>query len=90
MVHRLFKNIVPHTNRKNIELDLLKQYTTLQSIRYLADGGIDTRYLQPNTGFIDLFYSTNLFKNWFIVEELLKSNNAESDNEKSDGNCILI
>ncbi|POG66598.1 hypothetical protein GLOIN_2v1780345 [Rhizophagus irregularis DAOM 181602=DAOM 197198] len=37
MVHRIFKNMVPHTNRKNIEFDLLKRYTTLQSIRYLAD-----------------------------------------------------
>uniref|UniRef100_U9UK07 Uncharacterized protein n=1 Tax=Rhizophagus irregularis (strain DAOM 181602 / DAOM 197198 / MUCL 43194) TaxID=747089 RepID=U9UK07_RHIID len=37
MVHRIFKNIVPHTNFKNIELDLLKRYTTLQSIRLFKD-----------------------------------------------------
>ena len=41
MVHRIFKNMVPRTNCKNIDLDLLKHYTTLQSIRHLADGGID-------------------------------------------------
>ena len=44
--------MVPHTNCKNIELDLLKRYTTLQSIRYLADRGFDPRYLQPNINFI--------------------------------------
>jgi hypothetical protein len=45
MFHKVFKNLVPHTNRKNIDLDLLKRYTTLQSIRHLADGGIDPRNL---------------------------------------------
>ncbi len=29
MVHHIFKGIVPKTNRKNIDLDLLKHYTTL-------------------------------------------------------------
>jgi hypothetical protein len=41
MVHKIFKGIVPHTNRKNVELDLLKRYTTLFAIRHLIDGGID-------------------------------------------------
>ncbi|CAG8513601.1 10429_t:CDS:2, partial [Scutellospora calospora] len=43
MVHRIFKSIVPRTNCKNIELDLLKCYTTLFAIRHLIDGGIDSR-----------------------------------------------
>lgn len=54
MVHRIFKSIVLHTNRKNIELDLLKHYTTLQSIRHLADGGLDPRFSQSNINFIDI------------------------------------
>ncbi|PKK57037.1 hypothetical protein RhiirC2_798781 [Rhizophagus irregularis] len=37
MVHHIFKNMVLHTNCKNIDFDLLKHYTTLQSIRHLAD-----------------------------------------------------
>ena len=86
MVHRIFKNMVPRTNRKNIELDLLKRYTTLQSIRYLADGGIDARYLQSSMGFINISRDTNhLFKDWFITKGSLELNNEES--EESEGNC---
>ena len=43
MVHQIFKAMVSQTNRKNIELDLLKRYTTLFAIRHLVDGGIDQR-----------------------------------------------
>ncbi|CAB4407220.1 unnamed protein product [Rhizophagus irregularis] len=38
MVHRIFKGMVPKTNCKNIDLDLLKRYNTLFAIRHLADG----------------------------------------------------
>ena len=87
MVHRIFKNMVPHTNRKNVELDLLKQYTTLQSIRYLADGGIDARYLQPSIGFANIFHDTNcLFKDWFITKGSLESN--DEDLEESESNYL--
>ena len=73
MVHCIFKNIVPHTNRKNIELDLLKRYTTLQSIWHLTDGGFDYRYLRPSIDFINMSRdSKHLFKNWFIIEDLLE------------------
>ncbi|CAG8439542.1 10828_t:CDS:2, partial [Scutellospora calospora] len=41
MVHQIFKSIVLRTNCKNIELDLLKRYTTLFAIRHLIDSGID-------------------------------------------------
>jgi hypothetical protein len=43
MVHRIFKSIVPHTNKHNLELTLLQQVNNLQTLRYLADGGIDDR-----------------------------------------------
>ena len=33
MVHRLYKNQVIHTNKKNVELDFIKRENTLQSIR---------------------------------------------------------
>jgi hypothetical protein len=86
MVHRIFKNIVPNTNRKNIELDLLKRYTTLQSIRYLADGGIDARYSQSSIGFINISRGTNhLFKDWFVTKGSL-----ELELEESEGNFILF
>lgn len=42
MMHRIFKTIMSRTNRKNVELDLLKRYTTLFAVRHLFDGGIDS------------------------------------------------
>ncbi|POG58484.1 hypothetical protein GLOIN_2v1488565 [Rhizophagus irregularis DAOM 181602=DAOM 197198] len=38
MMHRIFKTIMSRTNRKNVELDLLKRYTTLFAVRHLFDG----------------------------------------------------
>jgi len=88
MVHRIFKNMVPHINCKNVELDLLKRYTTLQSIRYLADGGIDNRYLQSNVGFINISCETNcLFKDWFITKGSLELDNKKS--EELEGSYLL-
>ncbi|PKY55760.1 hypothetical protein RhiirA4_410774, partial [Rhizophagus irregularis] len=37
MVHRVFKNIMPQTNRKNVELYLPKRDTTLFAVRHLFD-----------------------------------------------------
>jgi hypothetical protein len=54
MVHRIFKGMVPRTNCKNIELDLLKRYTTLFAIRHLMDGGIDSRSSRNSQGFINI------------------------------------
>ena len=81
MVYRIFKNIVPRTNCKNIEFDLLKRYMTLQSIRHLADGGIDSRNLQPSIDFMNISQGFNqLFKDWFIMES------STTDNEEVEGN----
>ena len=38
MVHRIFKGMVPHMNRKIIELDLTRRYNTIQALRHLIDG----------------------------------------------------
>ena len=81
MVHRIFKNMVPRTNCKNIEFDLLKRYTTLQSIRHLADGRINPRNLQPSIDFMNISQDFNyLFKDWFIMES------STTDNEEVEGN----
>ena len=80
MFHKIFKNLVPHTNHKNIELDLLKQYTTLQSIRHLADGGIDPRNLGSSVDFMNMSQDSKcLFKNWFIMENSVVDNDEESE-----------
>ena len=80
MVHRIFKTMVPKTNRKNIELDLLKRYTTLFAIRHLVDGGTDQRLSQPCYGFANLTSDfKNLLTNWYIAEDFKTSNEQDLD-----------
>ena len=77
--------MVPRTNCKNIEFDLLKRYTTLQSIRHLADGRIDPRNLQSSIEFMNISQDLNyLFKDWFIMES------SEIDDEELEGNRYLF
>ena len=71
MVHRIFKGMVPRTNRKNVELDLVKKYITLFAIRHLIDGGIDSRFLSNSQGFVNISRSAKrLFSDWFITNKL--------------------
>ena len=70
MVHRLFKSIVPRTNLKNVNLDLLKHYTTLFVIRHLLDGGIDLWYSTLNIGFVNLpIHLQRMMSDWFITKD---------------------
>ena len=69
MVHKLFKNLVPRTNKKNIELDLLKRYNTLFAMRHLFDGGFDRRFSFTNNSFMILLHHLKrLLDDWFIIE----------------------
>ena len=68
MVHRIFKGIVPKTNRKNIDLDLVKWYNTLFAIRHLADGGTDPRFASSCVSFANSNFE-NLFSNWYVIED---------------------
>lgn len=82
MVHRIFKAMVPRTNRKNVELDLLKRYTTLFAIRHLVDGGIDQRLSQTCYGFTNVSSDfKNLLTNWYITTE----KNEQDLDENTDG-----
>ena len=70
MVHRIFKSMVPKTNRKIVELDLIKRYNTIFAIRHLIDGGIDRRFSCPSNGFASLRKSDKiLFTDWYITED---------------------
>jgi hypothetical protein len=80
MVHRVFKGIVPRTNRKNIDLDLLKRYNTLFAIRHLVDGGIDPRFARPCAGFASSNFG-HLFSNWYLTENKFLN---EKENEDLD------
>lgn len=86
MVHRIFKAMVPQTNCKNVELDLLKRYTTLFAIRHLVDGGADQRLSQPCRGFATMPSNfRNLLTNWYITED--KALNEQELNEDVNGLC---
>jgi len=50
MMHRTFKQMVPHTNRKNIEESMVRHYNTHQALAYLFDGGIDNRFAAASSG----------------------------------------
>lgn len=54
MIHRIFKNIVPRTNLKDVSLDLFKRYNTLFALRYLMDGGTDFRSSMSSSGFMSI------------------------------------
>ena len=44
MVHRIFKGMVGHTNHKNVEMDLMRRYNTVQALRHLVDGSEDPHF----------------------------------------------
>ena len=70
IIHRIFKGMVLQTNRKNIELDLLKRYTTLFAIQHLIDGRINSRFLNSSQDFIDISRNIErLFNDWFIANK---------------------
>src|SRR5688572_13342065 len=74
MVHRIFKGIVPHTNKHNLELTLLRQINTLQTLRYLANGGSDS------TIFTNIMANPKLKKllsGWFINNNNLSVYNSD-------------
>jgi hypothetical protein len=85
MVYHIFKGIVPRTNRKNIDLDLLKRYNTLFAIRHLIDGGIDPRFARSCTGFADSNFG-RLFSNWYLTDD--KSLDEESEGDLEDSSKI--
>ncbi|CAB4427813.1 unnamed protein product [Rhizophagus irregularis] len=81
MVHKIFKSMVPKTNRKVIEKDLLKRYSTIFAIRHLTDGGADKRFSRSHEGFSALKKSAceKLFNDWFVTEDKLFDENDYND-----------
>ncbi|KAF0484408.1 hypothetical protein F8M41_023010 [Gigaspora margarita] len=71
MVHRTFKNMVPHTNRKAIELDLTRRYNTIQALRHLLDGWVDPQFNTRSNTMNKLAMDPNLctiFSGWYATE----------------------
>jgi len=82
MVHRLSKQAVVKTNRKNIELDLTRRTNVLQAIRYLIDGGTDERFNEQNVGnglrnIITDPHLQSLLTGWYMTEDLYPEDVSE-------------
>jgi len=87
MMHKIFKNIMPHTNHKNMDLDLLKRYITLCAVRHLFDRGIDNHLSSMNNALNNLSHHLKwLIDGWFIADKSLDFNN----DHESEGRFILI
>ena len=85
MVHRLSKQAVVKTNRKNIELDLTRRTNVLQAIRYLIDGGTDERFNERNVGdglrnIITDSRLQSLLMRWYMTEDLYPEDVSEEGN----------
>ena len=81
MVHRLFKGSVSKMNKKNIELDFIRRYNTLQTIRYLIDGGKDCRF--PNIGqgfqyFIKDPLLQPILSDWYMTQDFQKEDTTDT------------
>ena len=82
MVHRLSKQAVVKTNRKNIELDLTRRTNVLQAIWYLIDSGADNRFNEHNVGdslrnIITDPRLQSLLTGWYITENLYPKDVSE-------------
>ena len=95
MVHRIFKGIVLHTNKYNFKLTLLQQMNTLQTLRYLANGGLDDQD-QQSTIFASIMNDPKLkmlLSGWFIDNNHENYSNEEenlNDGIKNNNKIIFF
>ncbi|GBC23112.2 hypothetical protein GLOIN_2v1764038 [Rhizophagus irregularis DAOM 181602=DAOM 197198] len=89
MVHRIHKGVVPHTNKKNVEFDLIKRDNTLQTLRHLLDGGQDTRFGHNSPVHFCIQNIVNdvklrpLLDNWYVTSSLLPKIYNDDNIEKN-------
>ncbi|PKC56241.1 hypothetical protein RhiirA1_402281 [Rhizophagus irregularis] len=75
IMHRIFKGSVSNMNMKNIELDFIRRYNTLQTIRHLIDDGKDDRFSTIGQGFLNLTTDPllhPLLSDWYIMRDIQK------------------
>ena len=62
--------MISHTNKKNVEFDLVKRDNTLQGLRYIIDNGYDTRFPDGSGNCIRSIMKDNhlmcLLEGWYI------------------------
>ena len=70
MMHGIYKRTIPHTNKKNVEFDLIKRDNVLQGLRYVIDNGYDSRIPEGSDNCIRSILKDNqltcLLKGWYI------------------------
>ncbi|CAB4433969.1 unnamed protein product [Rhizophagus irregularis] len=92
MVHRIHKGVVSHTNKKNVEFDLIKRDNTLQTLRYLLDGGQDIRFEhiigQGIQNIVNDVALRPLLNSWYITSSLLPKIYDEDNIETNIITCI--
>jgi hypothetical protein len=85
MVHRIYKGVIPHTNKKNVEFDLIKRDNTLQTLRFLLDGGQDDRFEniagQGIQNIVEDFTLRSLLDKWYVTSSLLPKTYDDEDFE---------
>ncbi|CAG8837887.1 910_t:CDS:1, partial [Cetraspora pellucida] len=54
--------MVPHTNKKIIELDLTRRYNTIEALRLIIDGWKDPRFSINTNALSDLIKDPLLYK----------------------------
>jgi hypothetical protein len=92
MVHRIFKGMVPHMNRKVVELDLTRRYNTIQALRHLVDGWVDSRFNTETTALKNLTIDPKLYtilSGWYATEESFTYTNIQNDENENDGKFIF-
>ena len=92
MVHRTFKGSVSKMNRKNIELDLIRRHNTLQTIRYLIDGGKDNRFPNIGQGFLNLTKDLLLYpilSNWYMTQDFQKEDITDNSKYNYHSNYLI-
>jgi len=89
MIHRLFKAIIPHSNKKNIEMDFIQRDNCLQTLRFLLDGGIDRRYdvtTQFNFNLLSKDQCVRtLLGSWYISPSII---NLEQEEDNPSMTCM--
>ena len=70
MVHRTFKNFAPHTNKKEIDFDLIKRYNIVESLRCIYDELAEEATYKNCKDLFSGWYMTNEINN--IAEGKLK------------------
>jgi hypothetical protein len=81
MVHRIFKGSVSKMNKKNIELDFIRRYNTLQTIRYLIDDGEDDRVSAIGQGFLSNSLLYPILSDWYMTQDIQKEATSEDIND---------